>query len=273
MLHMLHTIKQIRRMFSQCDGLLITAGAGMGVDSGLPDFHGKSGMLNHYPNSTQNNIKFQDIANPIGFAQSPNIAWGFYGHRHDLYKDTMPHEGFNILKDLSKTFENGCFVVTSNIDGHFQKAGYDVNKIFEIHGNINISQCSEPCSPELRPTPTVNIDEKGNCINIPKCHVCGATLRPNVLMFNDDFWISKLYDSQEVKFNNWTKQCKKILCIEIGADTNIQSIRMISERYQNTLIRINPKDFVTPSQNGVSLPLTANFGIQFIQHAVEIFED
>ena len=48
--------------FDQADGLLITAGAGMGVDSGLPDFRGTEGFWRAYPALAQAHIRFESIA-------------------------------------------------------------------------------------------------------------------------------------------------------------------------------------------------------------------
>ena len=83
------------------DGLLITTGAGMGVDSGLPDFRGSSGFWKSYPALKASGLRFQDIANPNAFEHHAREAWGFYGHRLNLYRSTEPHEGFFILKKLT----------------------------------------------------------------------------------------------------------------------------------------------------------------------------
>ena len=42
-------IEQAASLIKDADGLLITAGAGMGVDSGLPDFRGREGFWRAYP--------------------------------------------------------------------------------------------------------------------------------------------------------------------------------------------------------------------------------
>ena len=60
-------------------GLLFTAGAGMGVDSGLPDFRGDKGFWKAYPALFGHS--FSDMANPSWFDSDPRLAWGFYGHR------------------------------------------------------------------------------------------------------------------------------------------------------------------------------------------------
>lgn len=69
------------QIIHRADGLLITAGAGMGVDSGLPDFRGNEGMWRAYPALKSANMVFHQIANPQSFEQHPELAWGFYGHR------------------------------------------------------------------------------------------------------------------------------------------------------------------------------------------------
>src|SRR4051812_7923509 len=74
--------------------LLVTAGAGMGVDSGLPDFRGDEGFWNAYPPFRALGLSFVDLAQPSWFEDDPALAWGFYGHRLELYRRTVPHAGF-----------------------------------------------------------------------------------------------------------------------------------------------------------------------------------
>lgn len=96
-------IERIKSLFSKADSLIISAGAGMGVDSGLPDFRGNQGMWRAYPELGKQRIDFTEIANPAAFKCQPHLAWGFYGHRLALYRQTMPHQGFNLLKQLAET--------------------------------------------------------------------------------------------------------------------------------------------------------------------------
>ena len=126
----------------EADAILITAGAGLGVDSGLPDFRGNKGFWNAYPVIKDLKIGFSQMASPKWFSEKPKLAWAFYGHRLNLYRDTVPHKGFQILLDLVKEKNENYFVYTSNVDGQFQKAGFDKQKIVEIHGSIHHLQCS-----------------------------------------------------------------------------------------------------------------------------------
>lgn len=67
---------------------------------------------------------FEECANPSFLHSHPKYFWGFYGYRLDLYRKTEPHSGFKALLELcNKGNIADSFVVTSNVDGHFQKAG------------------------------------------------------------------------------------------------------------------------------------------------------
>src|SRR3954468_13166449 len=107
------------------DALLVGAGAGVGVDSGLPDFRGDEGFWNAYPPYRHLGLSFVDLADPRWFEEDPALAWGFYGHRLNLYRATRPHDGFARLRDWGEACPLGAFVFTSNVDGQFQRAGFD----------------------------------------------------------------------------------------------------------------------------------------------------
>lgn len=64
--------------------ILIAAGAGMGVDSGLPDFRGKHGFWNAYPLLKHLGLSFTDVSNPQSFLTNPKFGWAFFGHRYQL---------------------------------------------------------------------------------------------------------------------------------------------------------------------------------------------
>ncbi|ENX17109.1 hypothetical protein F895_01044 [Acinetobacter sp. CIP 64.2] len=142
-------IEQIKNLFKHADSLIISAGAGMGVDSGLPDFRGNQGMWQAYPELGKQRIDFSEIANPAAFKRHPHLAWGFYGHRLALYRQTTPHQGFALLKQLAEQLELPYFVFTSNVDGQFQKAGFAPDQIYECHGSIHYLQCLNVCQQHI----------------------------------------------------------------------------------------------------------------------------
>jgi len=79
-------ITQAADVIRNAEALLVCAGAGIGVDSGLPDFRGNEGFWKAYPPFAKLGLNFIDMANPEWFSQDPELAWGFYGHRLNLYR-------------------------------------------------------------------------------------------------------------------------------------------------------------------------------------------
>ena len=181
------------------EALIITAGAGMGVDSGLPDFRGNEGFWNAYPPYRHLGLSFVETANPAHFQRDPAFAWGFYGHRTNLYRCTVPHPGFTILRNWIKRFHLHAFVVTSNVDGQFQKAGFAEEEILEVHGSIHHLQCLLPCCAAIWPnTEQITIDERSmRAGSIPICPHCQSVARPNILMFGDFSWLDERCRAQE----------------------------------------------------------------------------
>src|SRR5262245_28764455 len=129
----------------RAEAMLVGAGAGMGVDSGLPDFRGSEGFWRAYPPYKELGLDFKALADPRWFREDPQVAWGFYGHRLALYRDTEPHAGFEVLRRWGGRMPLGSFVYTSNVDGHFQRAGFDDDRIIEVHGAIERLQCTVGC--------------------------------------------------------------------------------------------------------------------------------
>ncbi|MDB6064735.1 MAG: sIR2 [Pedosphaera sp.] len=263
------------------DALFITAGAGMGVDSGLPDFRGNEGFWKAYPVVARLGLSFAQMANPTWFHQTPDLAWAFYGHRLNLYRTTVPHDGFKQLLQLASQKPGGYFVFTSNVDGQFQKAGFDPERIVECHGSIHHFQCTARCSESIWDASheIVNVDmETFRALEpLPVCPRCHELARPNVLMFGDAHWLSQRTDSQETLFGQWLDSLKKssarITVIELGAGTAIPTVRETSEQillHPNTnLIRINPREPAVPTGQ-IGLPLGALEGIQNISQRVII---
>jgi hypothetical protein len=87
------------------------SGNGIGIDSGLPDFRGNSGFWKAYPAFAHTGIPFSNIANPAAFVHMSWQAWGFYGHRLQLYRDTVPHVEFDILRQVATRMQHGSFVL------------------------------------------------------------------------------------------------------------------------------------------------------------------
>jgi len=248
------TIERAADAITRADALFIGAGAGMGVDSGLPDFRGNQGFWNAYPAFQKLGLSFSDLANPRWFRDDPERAWGFYGHRLNLYRDIQPHRGFDILRDWASRTSGGAFVYTSNVDGQFQEAGFP--RVVECHGSIHHLQCARPCGDTIwsaNDTQVVVDEESLRCTSaLPRCPDCGAVARPNILMFGDGGWNPRRTGRQYDAMEEWAGELfgQRVVVIECGAGTAIPTVRYrcesLASAFEGTLIRINPREAQGP---------------------------
>ena len=257
---------------SRGETFIITAGAGMGVDSGLPDFRGDRGFWQAYPPYARLGMSFADCADPRHFDRDPAFGWGFYGHRTNLYRSTIPHEGFSLIRSWIERCRADYFVVTSNVDGQFQKAGFAEERIVEVHGSIHWLQCTTPCSHDIWENDeifTIN-EQTMRSREVPRCGHCGEVSRPNILMFGDWSWLADRTRLQGQRFDAFLASHaeRRIVVIEMGAGSAIPTIRATSERigYEipgAAVIRINPRepDIKAPH---ISLPCGALDGLKRI---------
>ncbi len=260
------SINAAARAIRDADALLLTAGAGMGVDSGLPDFRGPEGFWKAYPAYRSLGLRFEQLATPTHFAVDPHLAWGFYGHRLEIYRRIEPHAGFAMLHDWARSKPGGFFVFTSNVDGQFARAGFSEEQIVECHGSIHHLQCTEPCDAFVWTASGVSIDvdqESMRAIDpLPRCPYCGLIARPNILMFGDSRWLSSRTDTQDAALSRWYSKLagQRVCVIECGAGTAIPTVRLESERIANKfggrLVRINVREAQVPAGQ-IAIPLPA----------------
>jgi NAD-dependent SIR2 family protein deacetylase len=273
-------IQQAAEAIQAADALVIAAGAGIGVDSGLPDFRGNEGFWKAYPVVARLGLSFAEMANPDWFESNPQLAWAFYGHRLNLYRQTKPHIGFRKLLDWATAKPAGYFVFTSNVDGHFQKAGFSPKQIEECHGSIHHFQCLRGCTRSIweAADEKVIVDETifRATKPLPLCYNCGDIARPNIMMFGDFSWLPDRSLDQQKRFRQWLQQLQeksaRLVVIELGAGTAIPSVRNNSERlvarFGGILIRINPREAnVPPGHFGMATG--ALQGLQLLEGAMK----
>ena len=245
-------LTEAARAIAAAEALVVTAGAGMGVDSGLPDFRGRDGFWRAYPPLARLGLNFEQMANPVWFERDPALAWGFYGHRFGLYRRTTPHTGFAVVRRWLGAAPRGGFVFTSNVDGHFRRAGVADEGIVECHGSLEHWQCTRECGSGIWPAPAVHefrIDAGTLRAERPwpRCARCGSVARPNLLMFDDLAWRPERTQEQETRWRLWRQAIDpaKLVVVELGAGSAIATVRHCGESLQRegaTLIRINPRE-------------------------------
>lgn len=253
------------------DALLIGAGAGMGVDSGLPDFRGPEGFWKAYP--PFRGRSFAQMSTPHWFDTDPQLAWGFFGHRLNLYRHAVPHAGYTILRKWMDRPSLKTFVFTSNVDGQFLKAGFPESSLIECHGSIHHLQCTADCGQAIWSAEHIQVDVDETTIRarseLPRCPTCNAIARPNILMFGDWGFSQARHDVQHAVYHRWLRQVRgqRIVAIEMGAGLGVPTVRMECESQADVLVRINPREPET-GDSGISLPLGAREALERIDQLV-----
>lgn len=268
------------QLIHNADAIIVAAGAGIGADSGLPTFRSQDGFWREYPALKSAGLDFTDIASPGNFNTRPKLAWGFYGHRLELYRKTQPHHGFTILQQWRDKYSKPLYAYTTNVDGHFQKAGIPETHVVEIHGSIQWLQCMN-CRDEIwRADGFIPQVDNEHCLltnEVPRCPLCGTIARPNILMFDDFNWASARTSAQKRAFTAWQHAIRSFVVIEIGAGTDIPSILRFSGHMAErgaSLIRINPDDsplyesLAPPAEKFVRISVGALTALQGINDAM-----
>jgi NAD-dependent SIR2 family protein deacetylase len=234
----------------------------MGVDSGLPDFRGPEGFWRAYPPYAALGLAFEEIADPVHFAQDPELAWGFYGHRLGRYRETVPHPGFDVLVAWALRWPTHVF--TSNVDGQFQRAGFADDVVAECHGSIHHLQCTRDCGQPVWSADGVRVDVDSASMRaaapLPACPSCGALARPNILMFGDHEWIPDRTSEQLARCRDFLRSAdrSRLVVVEVGAGTAVPTVRRTAETAaaaSGALIRINVRE--SGVRHGRGVPIAA----------------
>ncbi|MGO9488580.1 MAG: SIR2 family NAD-dependent protein deacylase [Solirubrobacteraceae bacterium] len=148
-------------------------GAGISVPSGIPDFRSpRTGLWQH--------VDPMEVAHIDAFHRDPERFWRFYGARFAALRDKQPNGAHRALAALER---DGLLdaVITQNIDMLHTRAGS--RETVEVHGSIATSSClSCPGAVELA---EVRVRQAAARDGVPRCAVCGAPLKPDVVLFGE----------------------------------------------------------------------------------------
>ncbi len=236
-------MQKVASLIKNSRNILIIAGGGIEVDSGLPFFKNDEDLYKVYPIAKQLSLNLKTLSNPSWFDINPKLAWAFYGDRFNLYKNTSPHKGYEVLLNLP----NNKFVFTTTISSHFQKAGFSELRVVEVNGSINYLQCSSSCVNEVwENRELIDVDiEKFEAKSYPYCKFCSKIARPNIVMFSDFNFIKKRLKLQLARFEYWLSLIDELLILEIGVEDYklVKSLRDdLKRRFNAKIVAINPYD-------------------------------
>lgn len=217
-------IKKLKTALEEADCVLIGAGAGLSTSAGFT-YSGE--RFDKYFSDFGEKYGFKDMYSG-GFYPypTPEEMWAYWSRYIYInrYMD-IPKPVYEELLELVK--DKDYFVITTNVDHCFQKAGFDKKRLFYTQGDYGLFQCSEPCR-------DVTYDNKDMILNmyekqsgmripsvlIPKCPNCGKPLTMN-LRSDDKFVEDEGWHEAAKRYEEFNETHKgKVLYLELGVGYN-----------------------------------------------------
>ena len=222
-------IDKLKSLIKNADAIVIGAGAGLSTAAGFT-YSGERFHENFHDFEAKYN--FHDMYSG-GFYHydTPEEFWAYWSRYIFInrYSDP-PKPVYNELFELVK--DKNYFVITTNVDHCFQKAGFDKQRLFYTQGDYGLFQCCVPCHNKtydneeiVRKMVKNQRDMKIPSELLPKCPVCGKpmtmNLRSDDKFVEDDGWRAacKRYEDFIRKNKN-----KRILFLELGVGFNTPAI-------------------------------------------------
>ena len=251
--------EKLRAALDEADAVVIGAGAGLSTSAGFTydgerfrkyfaDFEAKYGFHDMYSGG------FYPYA-------TPEEHWAYWS-RYILinrYTDAPKPVYENLLRLVR---DKDYFVITTNVDHCFQKAGFDKKRLFYTQGDYGLFQCGEPCCREtwdneavIRQMVAKQKDMKIPSALVPRCPHCGKPLTMN-LRADDSFVEDEGWHEAAGRYANFlrTREEQKILFLELGVGYNTPVIikypfwQMTAKNPRATYACINRGEVFCPAE-------------------------
>ena len=267
----------------EADCILICAGAGLSHKSGSGEcvYTSAADFQSKYPDfvaEESHSIStayeamslFSDAHVPLG------VKWGFWArHMENQRYRFTPSAGYASL--LRMIEGKSSFIYTSNVDGCFERSGFDASTIYTPQGDWSHYQCLAPCAADSVFASRPMLDGVLHTLPdgvaavppaaIPTCPRCGGSTFGNVR--GGSWFLHAPYEAQHARFLAWVDDIvnnpaqPKLVVIEVGAGFNTPTVtrfpmealvRLLGDRA--ALVRVNPSDASVPCDlpRAVSLP-------------------
>jgi NAD-dependent SIR2 family protein deacetylase len=222
---MMTEIEKLQESLRETDAIIVGAGAGLSTSAGFTysgerfkqhfsDFIGKYGFTDMYS---------------AGFYPFPSEEehWAYWS-RHIYYNRYVPAPKpvyDNLLKLLK---DKDYFVITTNVDHQFQKAGFDKQRLFYTQGDYGLFQCAKPCHQKTYDNEELvkrmiaeQMDMRIPSELIPRCPVCGGPMKVN-LRADETFVEDEGWHAASERYTEFIRRHKdgKVLFLDLGSGGN-----------------------------------------------------
>lgn len=257
-------IRNAVNLIKDADTVIIGAGAGASTAAGL-EYGGKKFRENFHEFIMKYGGHYMTDMYAAGFYPFPSeeAKWGYWS-KHALINRFAPpalplyKELYDIVKDKE------YFVLTTNVDHQFYKAGFAENRIFATQGDYGKIQCQRGCHPKTYDAKELfqKMDAaRKDCLIpselVPKCPICGGNMAMN-LRCDNYFVEDEAWHEEADRYADFLEQhqSEKVVLIELGVGFNTPIIvrfpfeKMVRENASYSLIRLNKDEAVVPESFG-----------------------
>ncbi|MFD8494752.1 hypothetical protein [Amycolatopsis sp. NPDC059657] len=242
--------RTLRRWMDEATHVLVAAGAGLSVAAGY-DYGDTRRFAELFP--VLHRLGLRARYQLIGLRLPPDLLWGYWSvHVNDIRFGEGPHPVYERLRSLIGARDH--YVMTSNVDGLFERNGFDAARVWTPQGDYARYQCETPCTRETWPSKPI-IDaalstydpERGTVSAIPACPRCGGPVFLNV--HKGPEYIGDPYEEHGRRIARWRRDLPpdaRLVVLEIGAGLSTPSvIRWPAESVTRStpgarLVRVNP---------------------------------
>ncbi|WP_145408624.1 Sir2 silent information regulator family NAD-dependent deacetylase [Paenibacillus xylanexedens] len=243
-------IDQAKAAIQEADYILLGGGAGLSAAAGIT-FTGK--RFTDYFGDFIEKYGFTDLYSS-GFYpfETQEDKWAYWARHIQLNRyDTGTTQLYLDLYDLVK--EKQHFVISTNVESQFEKAGFASDAVFEIQGNYGYLQCEKGCHDTLYDNEELvkkmvaqTVDCKIPTSLVPNCPVCGGAMDVN-LRINEYFVQDEQWQMSERLYRSFLQNSENqnVVYLELGVGFNTPGIirypfeRMTYHNERATLIRLN----------------------------------
>ena len=270
-------IKNLQTTLSEADTVVIGAGAGLSTSAGFV-YTGER-FEKHFHDFAEK-YHFNDMYSG-GFYPYDTLEehWAYWSRYIWINRYTpAPKPVYNDLLALIK--DKDYFVLTTNVDHQFQKAGFDKRRLFYTQGDYGLFQCSEPCCQKTYDNEEIvrqMVEQQCNMRVpselVPHCPVCGRPMTMN-LRCDDTFVEDEGWHRAAERYENFlrTREGQKILFLELGVGNNTPVIikypfwQMTAKNPNATYVCINLGEAYAPREiEARSICINADIGSVLMQ--------
>ena len=256
---MMENIQKLYDALQSADAIVVGAGAGLSTAAGFT-YSGER-FQQHFADFIRQ-YGFTDMYS-AGFYPFPTEEekWAYWS-RHIYYNRYVPAPK-PVYENLLKLLEDkNYFVITTNVDHQFQKAGFDKQRLFYTQGDYGLFQCAKPCHQKTYDNEEIikkmiaqQEDMRIPTELVPRCPVCGGKMVPN-LRSDETFVEDEGWHAASQRYTDFLMRHKdgRVLFLDLGSGGNtpiifkIPFIKMTMQNPKATYATVNLGEAFTVEQ-------------------------